>query len=148
MAIVNKRIRISIVAVHAPDGCYPQSARSIQIERPNTVGAEATAVLIVVLVNLKPVPVVAVQTTEPRPKPHESLPVLDNRPHIGVGESVSNRQMVEAKIRKRSRCGSGPFNSTLKRSCVILGNVGSASRFLRKEILFQTADDNARDHQD
>src|SRR5215475_8260947 len=101
MAIVNKRIRVSIVPVDAPVDCYPQSAGSIQIKPPNTIGAEAAVVLIVVLVNLERVSVVAVQTTEPRPKPHESLPVLDNRPHIGVGESVSNRQMVEAKIRKR-----------------------------------------------
>ena len=124
MAIVNKRIRLSIVSVDAPVDSYPQSAGSIQIEPPNTVGAEAAVVLIVVLVNLDRVPVVAVQTTEPRPKPHEPLPVLSNRPHIGVGESVSNRQMVEAKIRKRCRRGRRPFNSTLKRTCVVFGERG------------------------
>jgi hypothetical protein len=99
MAIVNKRIRVPIVPVDAPVDSYPQSAGSIQIEPPNTVGAEAAVILIVVLVNLERVAVVTVQTTEPRAKPHESLPVLDNRPHIAVGESLSNRQMGEARFR-------------------------------------------------
>jgi hypothetical protein len=84
MAIVDERVRVPIVAIDALVGSYPQNAGSIHIERPNTVGAEATLILLVVFVDLECVPVVTVQAAEPCAKPHKSLPVLGNGPHVSV----------------------------------------------------------------
>src|SRR5215467_1135082 len=84
MAIVNKGICVLIVAVDSLIRPHPQNARSINIERPNTVAAKTAVILIVVLVDLECIAVVAIQAAEPRAKPHESMTVLGNCPHVGV----------------------------------------------------------------
>src|SRR5208282_5158057 len=89
MPKVCKGIGIPVVPFKARTlGRYPQNASMIYEQCPHSVIVEASLVLVVVLVDLEGVSVIAIQPAEPRTKPHESLMVLGNRPHISVRESV------------------------------------------------------------
>src|SRR5271165_4907024 len=97
MVLVNKGICFPIVPVYAHIGPYPQNAVSINVKLPDTIIAEASLVLGVVLVNLERVPIVTIQPAPPRAKPHKPLPVLNNCPHIGLRQSIGQRQMGKVK---------------------------------------------------
>lgn len=99
MPVVNKGIRFPIIPIKTRAVClHSQNAGVVNVEPPDIIAAEAAFILGVVLVDLKGVPIIAIQAAQPRTKPHKSLLILDNSPYVRVREAIGNGEMGELEI--------------------------------------------------